>query len=182
MDKHLWSEFLEIVFALAQQKPWLREQSGFILFKAVEALKGKQSFYIQEIIDKLHIYGLDRSPEGIAIWIAAKENVFDVQLPSNVWRNNDPLDRKEMSSLAKILKEGAVTHAQKEDSPPSIPQMGFWSTQIHFAWDIIVAKFFTSAQKTNYQTGSKVTKAMSFEDFWTECVDSESFYFETYIC
>ena len=162
---------MEIIFDLAKQKPWLREECGFVLCNAIHASKNHERKYAQLIIDKLHEHKLSETPEGIAIWLSAKSNVPNLDFPKTVWRHENPLYKKEKSSLAAVLKDSALVSASNDAKRSKVSQKGAWNTKIHFVWDVVIAKLLEvdSAKKK-----PKGNKNISFKDFWEECVDSES--------
>jgi len=175
IDTGVWGDVLGIVCALAVQKWWLREECGFVLFKALQATAKDDSTYAQSIIDKLRDHNLLRTPEGIVIWITAKRELPSLKFPAHVWKHENPLDRKETSSLARILREGAIVDTNDLDAPGSkMTQQSIWSTKVHFAWDSIIAQL-SYDQPAGIQKNSKGTKNISFEEFWEECVDSRPF-------
>ena len=169
-----WNKILEIICALAEEKPWLREECGFVLCSAVKALKSKDSKYSQLIIDKLGDHKLYKTPEGVAIWVTAREECPGIKLPSHVWKYENPLNREEKSSLARILREGAIADTPHHGTESNPSQHGTWSHRIHFAWDAITAKLL-STQTANAQNVSLAVDTLTFGEFWEECVDGRSF-------
>ena len=123
------------------------------------------------VVDKLQDHKLCKTPEGIAIWLTAKSQIPNLSFPTQVWKRENPLDRKEKSSLAKILREGTLVGASHDASEPKASQQGIWSTKVHFVWDVVITKFL---EVRPAQKASKEKKTLSFKDFWEECVDSKS--------
>ena len=90
-----------------------------------------------------------------------------------MWKHDDPLAKREVSSLAKILREGAVEQLQHDEHELKAPQKGNRSAKIHFVWDVITERL-TGAQATGNDKKPKGRKMLSFKEFWEESVDSES--------
>ena len=149
----------------------LREQCGFVLVQAVEATSHRDSRYPQLIIDKIHAHQLSRTLEGVVIWLTAKSTFTGVKFPKHVWRHENPLHKKELSSLAIIFKEGAIVSTPSTLNGTKAPQQGTWSTNLHYAWDIIIGRLLNVQPSTSSQE-PKGDKAIMFRDFWAECVDS----------
>ena len=166
-----WDQVLDVTYDLAKKKPWLREECGFILSTSVHNLRDKDLKYAQLIIDKLQTNGLSKTSEGIAIWIAAQSEIPSIKFPSGVWHHDDPLDRKELSRLAKILKEAPAAEPAKDASESKVPQKGAWSSNLHFAWDVILAKLLNTEPAGLKER--KKSKRISFVDFWDHCVDGK---------
>lgn len=123
--------------------------------------------YIEAALERLCSHDLARSPEGIAVWLAAKDMFPNATFPSKVWKHDDPLDTKERSSLSKIMKESGAGASESENKANTAKSSGVWNSKLHFAWDAVLSR-------TSVETKDKSKKPrMSFVDFWTEVVDSE---------
>lgn len=170
VDENIWAQVLDMICELANKRPWLREECGFVLFNAIKIVRDQESKYAQMIIGSLQSKGLAKTPEGIAIWLAAKIECPMVRFPRHVWKHDDPLYRKEKSTVARILNEGNVTDTVSDGAEAKAFQKGAWSTKIHFAWDVILARLL----HIGLQKVPKAAKTMSFAEFWEECVDSKS--------
>ena len=171
-----WSSLLDLIFELAKQKSWLREECGWILFEAVKILGGGsyRHQYVQQIIDKLHHYGLAKTSEGVAIWIAASERFAEVKFPQDTWHKNNPLHQREKQNLALILKEASPSINIKDSGDgPQAPQKGTWASKLHFAWAVILDHLpdFTSSTNETFKSPPGTTDLVTF---WDECVDSTS--------
>ncbi|KAL8908419.1 MAG: hypothetical protein Q9207_000838 [Kuettlingeria erythrocarpa] len=136
-----WIRLLDLICVVATKKSWLREECGWILYNACQTLRdGNWSTnLVQALIQKWGQAGLAKTPEGVAIWLRARENFPGVDLPSNVWQDGNPLHRKETSKLAKILKETPVGEGPKEPAG-EVAQKGSWSSKLHFVWMVIFDK------------------------------------------
>lgn len=163
-----WAQVLDIIFALAKRKPWLREECGFVLFNAINIVRDQNPRYAELILEKLNAKGFAKTPEGIAIWIAAKAECLEVQFPTDVWKHDNPLHRKEKLAVAKILNEGTIPSTVQDQAEGAATQKGAWSNRIHFAWDVIMAKLLHG----DVQRRPKGTKTVTFADFWEESIDS----------
>lgn len=161
-----------MIFELAKKKPWLREECGYIIYCAIRDILSKDSnvHYVESIIKQLHESGLAKTPEGIAIWLAAMDYPLPVNLVTDVWHNNNPLHSKERTTLAKIMKESSEPHAEQNGENGAANKSGIWNPKLHFAWDPILARLYASPQG---KKAEKSSKQVSFAEFWTEVVDSE---------
>ena len=157
---------------MAKKKSWLREECGFILFNSVPILKGKDLKYAQLIIDKLLTKGLSKTTQGVAIWINIQAEFPSIHLPHSVWHHKDPLNRKEVSRLVKILMETPAATSQLNDTKSEIPAKGAWTTKLQFAWDVVLAGLVDDSLQT-LQNQAKPTKRIKFAEFWVECIDSK---------
>ena len=152
------------------KKPWLREECGFILFTAVQILQKQDSQRAQSVIDKLHANGLSKSSEGVAVWINLYARFPDLQFPSGIWHHENPLNHKEIKKLAKILKDAPATENTDNLGESRHLQKGAWSSNVHFAWDVILTKLLTGEPAIKE---SKKSKNVSFARFWEQCVDGK---------
>ena len=167
-----WSTILNIVYDLAKKKPWLREECGFILFKSIRTLKGKDVKYAQLLVDKLLAKGLSKTTQGVAIWIGVQAEFPSIVLPHGVWHHEDPLNRKETSRLAKLLMEAPTATSPGNSLELETAAKGAWTTKLQFAWDVILAELM-GVQPQGLQRKTKLAKRVKFGDFWKECVDSK---------
>ena len=118
--------------------------------------------YMQVVVEKLQKNGQVRTPEGVAIWIGTQRSFPGLTMPKNVFYQENPLHRKERSSLSRVLKESSVETAST-DEPSQTKQRGMWYPKPHFAWG---ALFNASLDQ---QTGSDL-----FSELWSELVDGTS--------
>ncbi|KAL6714597.1 DNA-directed DNA polymerase [Lecanora helva] len=171
-DIKSWNDILDTVFELAKQKPWLREECGFVLNNAIKVLPHARLDYIESLFEKLKHNKLLKTPEGVAIWISAKSEFSGVHFPPDVWKHGNPLSKEEKSSLARILREGGLIEEPHDASESKILQKGNWIPKINFAWDVIIAKLLQAgpAKEKPKETGN-----ISFKAFWEECIDTERF-------
>lgn len=168
-----WDSVLDIIYELARKKPWLREECGFILFNAIAILQDRDAQYAQSINDKLQSDGLAKTPEGVAIWLAIKSNCPSVELPRGIWHHEDPLNRKELSRLAKILNEGPVADPVQNATDIKAQQNGTWATKLHFVWEV-VPSYLLPISTPGVQKKARSSKRIALKDFWLICVDSKS--------
>ncbi|KAL8692702.1 MAG: hypothetical protein Q9218_002323 [Villophora microphyllina] len=163
----IWPRVLDLIYDAAQKKAWLREECGWILYGAIQTLHQRKldPQTVQVIVDKLFGNGLGKTSEGVAIWLVIQRNFPTVQLPSNVWRHNNPLDRKEKSKLAKLLKDASSDH-RSDGASGYLAQKGNWTSRLHFVWNVILSELTKERS-----TGDTVT----FGDFWQEAVDENLF-------
>ncbi|KAJ5506218.1 DNA polymerase V [Penicillium expansum] len=166
-----WTQVVDLVFELAQKKPWIREECGWIIYQCVYDLAARkmEPKYIQSALEQLCVRDLARSPEGVAIWLAAKDTFPNATFPSKIWKHDDPLDTKERSSMSKIMKESGAAASDGETKVNTAKSSGVWNNKLHFAWDAVLSR--TSVEAKDKSKKSRMT----FTDFWTEVVDNGLF-------
>ena len=157
---------INLIYELAKKKSWLREECGWVLEEALQKLKSLSdgSNYAQVIIDKLQSTSLSKTPEGLVLWVIAQSKFPDLELPKHIWHNEDPLHRKERSTLARILKETSTKEDLRDGGEKPIGT-GTWSSKLHFAWEVILGALLDTNQNR--------LKRLSFSDLWVEAVDSK---------
>ncbi|KAJ5521581.1 hypothetical protein N7527_005696 [Penicillium freii] len=166
-----WTQVVDLVIELAQKKPWIREECGWIIYQCVYDLAARkmEPKYIQSALEQLCMRDLARSPEGVAVWLAAKDMFPNATFPSKIWKHDDPLDTKERSILSKIMKESGAAASDGETKVNTAKSSGFWNNKLHFAWDAVLSR--TSVEAKDKSKKSRMT----FADFWTEVVDNGLF-------
>ncbi|PIG85122.1 DNA polymerase V [Aspergillus arachidicola] len=168
-----WTKLLDLVFDLAKKKPWIREECGWIVYRCVYELSAQkaETKFVESALERLCTNELARTPEGVAIWLAAKDLFPKVKLPSKVWKHDDPLDVKERNQLAKVMKESSVSEAEGENKGGNPKSSGVWNSKLHFAWDAVLSRL----SETSAKESKSKTSRLSFSDFWTEVVDNGLF-------
>lgn len=148
-----------------------------MLYRCVYDLSARKmdTKYLEAAIERLCSYDLARSPEGIAVWLAAKDMFPKASFPEKIWKHDDPLDAKERTSLSKIMKESS---AEEADGQKSSKSSGVWNSKLHFAWDAVLSRTSDGSSKSK----SSKSARLSFTDFWTEVVDSKWCLFHTCTC
>lgn len=161
-----WSEVLDLILGLAKKRLWLREECGWILYRAVQKFGegGHDSKYVQQIIAKLQDNGLTITPEGIAIWIVTSLEFPLVKLPQGIWLDQNPMHRQEKAKLATILKESSFASLDSEGDSNDL-QNGIWNSKLHFAWDVVLGRVLGMQSLES-------SKDLDLFSFWDECVDS----------
>ncbi|GMG17335.1 unnamed protein product [Aspergillus oryzae] len=150
-----WTKLLDLVFDLAKKKPWIREECGWIVYRCVYELSAQkaEAKFVESALERLCTNELARTPEGVAIWLAAKDLFPKVKLPSKVWKHDDPLDVKERNQLAKVMKESSVSEAEGENKGSNPKSSGVWNSKLHFAWDAVLSRLSeTSAKESKSKT------------------------------
>lgn len=162
-----WTRVLDLIFELAQKKPWLREECGWIIYRCVYDLSSRNMDvkFVEAAVDRLCSYNLAPTPEGVAIWLAAKDMFPKANFPSKIWKHDDPLDPKERGSLSKIMKESSSEQGEGENKAKS---SGVWNSKLHFAWDAVLSRTSDGSSKSK-------SARLSFADFWLEVVDNGLF-------
>ncbi|OJK00955.1 hypothetical protein ASPACDRAFT_51746 [Aspergillus aculeatus ATCC 16872] len=179
-----WTRLLDRVFELAKKKPWLREECGWIVYRCVLDLASSQKKdqvgvkLVEVALERLCAHDLAKTPEGVAVWLAAKEAFPSVKFPAKVWKHEDPLDAKERVSLGKVMKDSSDSSAssgedgdgQKKGSGAAAANSGVWNSKLHFAWDVVLGRL---AQVPKAK--AKGESRLGFAEFWTEVVDNGLF-------
>ena len=152
-----WNAILESLMDLAKKKPWIREECGWVIMEALVQMKQSQA---EQTLHVLYDAGLASTPEGVGIFMTAKDRFPDLKVPSKPWGpTGNPLDR--LQSLAKALKESAHDDGSKTQEAKLT---GNWNPKLHFVWEIVLVQF-ANAQK------EKGTGIPDFENFWKVAVD-----------
>ncbi|KAL4895395.1 DNA polymerase phi-domain-containing protein [Aspergillus ambiguus] len=170
-----WLKVLDLVSDLAKKKPWIREECGWILYRCIYELSSQKADgkFVETILERLSSNDLARTPEGVSIWLAAKELFPDIKFPSKVWKHDDPLDSRERTQLTKVMKESSATQSTDGTQEKNVKPSGVWNSKLHFAWDVVLSKL--DAPSNAEKTTSKSSSRLNFVDFWTEVVDNGLF-------
>ncbi|PWY78239.1 hypothetical protein BO70DRAFT_60221 [Aspergillus heteromorphus CBS 117.55] len=168
-----WTKVLDLVLDLAQKKPWLREECGWIIYRCVYELAAQKADakFVESALERLCSNELARTPEGVAIWLAAKDLFSDAKFPSKIWKHDDPLDARERTQLAKVMKESSSADSENGQGG-NAKSSGVWNSKLHFAWDPVMTRLGDSSAKESSKSKSS---RLSFADFWTEVVDNGLF-------
>ena len=161
-DRYQWKRVLEIIFSVSQRKPWLRQECGWILHRFVtsKSTQDKQA-HVEDIIKIMNSRKVFRTPEGVAIWLAAKKRFPEADLSDHVWKYKHPLAVKDISNLADVMKNTRSGRLEDDQSQGSAT----WSPSLHFAWQVVLESLHTTSPH-----GS-----MSFAEFWRVVVDEGLF-------
>ena len=166
----MWQHLLDLIIDLFREKPWIREQCGFVLYNAIRTLRNDHNDFAQTLIDKLHESHLCKTPEGLTVWIAAQSECPSLLFPKGVWHQDSPLNAKETAGVSKILREGTITRDDKDDDSKVHSQSNYqlnWSNKVHFAWDVVFSWLIHRSPTDQVELGTFIT----FPEFWRECVD-----------
>jgi DNA polymerase phi len=169
-DEEMWIATLEKLFELSKKKPWIREECGWVIVEALAQMNQSQA---EVTLNRLYNSGLAVSPEGVGIWLTAKNSFPQMDVPSKPWGpSGNPLDR--LQNLAKALKESS-SGDEGSTKIQQAKQTGNWNPQLHFVWDIVLAQFSKALK-------SKTAGIKSdFENFWKVAVDGrQAIYFVLY--
>lgn len=172
-----WIKILTTLFDLAKKKPWLREECGWIIFCSLRDIQTHKFDvkYAEAALDSLCQNGLAKTPEGVAIWTAAKDLFPTMKFPEGVWQHGGPLHVREKATLAKIMKETSESQPEPGKENGKAQSSGVWNPKLHFAWDSVLQKLYAQSPEKNGSSKDKDSKATqaSFTDIWTEVVDSK---------
>ncbi|KAF5125555.1 DNA polymerase V [Metarhizium anisopliae] len=159
-DTSRWDSVLNLLLKLGNKKIWLRPQCGWVLVQALEQMDQADA---AETLSRIAKAGLAKTPEGAAAWIVAL-NRFPTLQPQP-WKN--PLSSKSLPDLTAVLKESFKENGKDiNDKSQNGGKHASWSAQLHFVWDLILARFLNA----------KSDKAEEdFEQFWNRVVDDGLF-------
>ncbi|RAL17601.1 DNA-directed DNA polymerase POL5 [Aspergillus homomorphus CBS 101889] len=184
-DAGQWTRLLDLVFELAKKKPWLREECGWVVYRCVFELASSSSkkndkkqeavdavSFVETALERLCAHDLAKTPEGISVWLAARDLFPSAKVPAKVWKHDDPLDARERNSLAKVMKDSSDSSsgsgAAVEATGANAKSSGVWSSKLHFAWDVVLGRLAEA------ETAAKKSR-LGFAEFWTEVVDNGLF-------
>lgn len=160
-NNETWTPILGKLLELAKKKPWTREECGWVI---VEALAQMSQRHAEYTLNKLYEEGLALSPEGVGIWLTARNRFPDMKFPSKPWgHSGNPLEH--LKSLAKALKESS---SDDEKNSQRAKQTGNWNPQLHFVWDIVLAQYALAVKSKAHGVKKE------FENFWKVAVDGKS--------
>ena len=174
-DIRPWTSTLDLILQLAAEKPWLREECGYVMFAAIRdsVLPRNRPQYALTIAKKMQSFGLVKTPEGVAIWIALRSQYPDAILPVGLWHQESPLGDKERSNLARILRE-ATAASTTPDKDENAAHTGQLSAKPHFAWQAIISNILSGPppKPAGGSGSSDSSNFVTFRQFWIACVDS----------
>ena len=167
-----WTKLLDLVYGLARDVPWLREECGLILVQAVESLSddSKSEPCLRTLGERLVSFKMANTPEGIAIWLALRSKNAAV-LPGNVWQNDDPLSMKNRAQLSKILKGDIQSPSDNKDA--DLVKTGAANPNPPFAWNVIISKML--AMDSNTEEAHSDARKSQFGQLWLSAVDAHLF-------
>ncbi|KAK5004706.1 hypothetical protein LTR28_008568, partial [Elasticomyces elasticus] len=120
-----------------------------------------------EILTSLCARGLAKTPEGVAIWLTAVSLFPNLQLPSGVWQKQDPLNSKNRTALAQIMRGGQVANPEIVQSMKS--NVGTPQSTPNFAWKIVFASLIKAQKHLPLDHAESLDT--DFAKFWLEAVD-----------
>lgn len=129
--------------------------------------------YSRIIAKSMQSFGLIRTPEGAAIWIALQSRYPGTDLPHGLWHQQSPLSEKEQPALARILRE-ATSPTTAPDKDENAASTGQWSAKPHFAWQAIISEILPEnpSKLASSARSSGRSDLLKFQQFWIACVDS----------
>ncbi|KAF7900236.1 uncharacterized protein EAF01_007538 [Botrytis porri] len=159
-----WELILDKLLDLSSKKSWTREECGWVIMEALEQMNQEQA---ESTLKKLCDVGLGLSPEGVGIWLRARDKFPKMKFPSNPWgQSGNPLEH--LNSLAKALKESSSSEDTSSKGQQA-KQTGTWNAKLHFVWEIVLSQYVKAAN-------SKAKNIMSeFDKFWKVTVDENLF-------
>ncbi len=155
-----WRSFVYAMLELAASKPWLRREVLSMVNDYLVSASGRKlaTDRVATVLQVMAEAKLLKTAEGVGIWLSVQQLSPEVAMPSNIWRDNDPLHIKERQTLSKILLD------LSEDGQPA-KGAGSRQSLPSFAWPII---FDRLNKHRSYQDDDKDSSA--FSKFWKACV------------
>ncbi|KAG6242949.1 hypothetical protein E4U25_002439 [Claviceps purpurea] len=160
-DVSRWNAVLDMLLKLSHKKIWLRPQCGWILVQAMEQMTEDVT---KATLTKIVGAGMAQTPEGVAAWIVSLNRYPRLQVAP--WKN--PLSNKSLKELAAVLKESFKDAAKDPKEKQNGAKQASWSAQLHFVWDLILARFLKLSDSSN-------SKDEDFDQFWCRVVDDGLF-------
>lgn len=162
-----WELVLDKLLELSNKKSWTREECGWVIMEALEQMDQAQA---ELTLNKLCDAGLGVSPEGVGIWLRARDKFPKMKFPSQPWgQSGNPLEH--LKTLAKALKESS-SNEDGSGKGEQAKQTGTWNPKLHFIWDIVLGQYVKAAN-------SNLKNIMSeFDKFWKVIVDGKLFLFK----
>lgn len=158
-DNTRWNSVLNLLLRLGNKKSWLRPQCGWVLVQALEQMDQADT---EETLSRVAAAGMAKTPEGVAAWIVALNRYPNLR--PQPWKN--PLSTKSLPDLTLVLKESFKESGKDpNDRSQNAGKQASWSAQLHFVWDLILARFLRE----------KSDKTEDFEQFWNRVVDGMYF-------
>jgi len=160
-ENERWSTILEKLLDLAKKKPWIREECGWVVVEALGQMNQSQA---EDTLEQVQNAGLAQSPEGVGIWLTARNRFPDMKFPSKPWgHSGNPLEH--LKSLAKALKESSSS--EDGEKTQQAKQTGNWNAQLHWVWNVVLANYGAAVKMKRHGIKS------DFENFWKVAVDGE---------
>jgi len=157
---------LELLFEVANKKPWLMESSAWAIAASVRRWPTETRTKAAEITyAKLVESGLAKTGEGVGIWLALRAQLPDVATPKGVWDKGSPLVTGNLATLARVLKESGV----KEEG---IKTKGSWNRKLGFVWESVLNVYF-SEEPQWMAVRERKPAAAEWAEFWRVVVDGE---------
>ncbi|KAH6691189.1 DNA polymerase phi-domain-containing protein [Leptodontidium sp. MPI-SDFR-AT-0119] len=162
-EDNKWNTILQKFLELAKKKPWTREQCGWVITGALSQMDQSQAEYT---LEQIQTAGLALSPEGVGIWITARNRFPDMKFPSKPWGSSgNPLEH--LKTLGKALKESSSDEGS--DKSQQAKQTGNWNAKLHFVWNLVLAQYIAGVKAKVHGIKS------DFENFWKVAVDENLF-------
>jgi DNA polymerase phi len=176
-----WKRLLDLICGIANKKPWLKQECGWILYGCVKTFVLSETSvpddFALDVVEKLTAHKMIRTPEGLAIWLEVSQAFPDTKLPKDVWKHRDPLSKKDITLLADVLKD-AKTRSNSDEDEHKSQGRAVWSAQLHFAWDVVLACLYnlsgyTLSGELDRSHPKKDHKTIDLSYFWTNAVEGE---------
>jgi DNA polymerase phi len=162
-----YPEVLDLLFEVAQKKPWLMESSTWTIASSVLRWPAATASKAAEITyQRLVESGMAKTGEGVGIWLALQTHQPNVTPPRDVWSTGSPLIIANLATLAKVLKESGSKDAEGAKSK------GSWNPKLGFVWESVLNVYFSDDEA--WKSIREGKHAISeWAEFWRVVVDGE---------
>ncbi|KAF2157908.1 hypothetical protein K461DRAFT_290175 [Myriangium duriaei CBS 260.36] len=163
---HGFKFLLGSIFTLYKEAAALRPECGATANSILSAQANPSPDFAVALLQAYQHHGLAKSPEGLAAWLDAQLAFNEIDFPTDVWRNNDPLDPKERSALIPILRDN---NSETSGENGNVNKAGNGNAQRVpcSAWNAVLKSLWARSTEDNSST--------FFGQFWTEVVNDGFF-------
>lgn len=151
---------------------WVREEIAQLLVQAISVFAKDDRCipFAEHLLQRVAVkQSLAHTPEGVAVWLQAREQIPNAKLPKHIWHHRDPLSKKEISNVAQIMQKHKNL-SQGVDSTRTKSSTGERQDSPHFAWKIVLRHL----AERNEEDNTFAQKDSSFTKFWTNALDGKS--------
>ncbi|KAI9710516.1 MAG: DNA-directed DNA polymerase [Bogoriella megaspora] len=169
----LWKSMLQQMFSHAKSTPWLREEYCSVLNKSIATISEskKKKKFLQDMLAALVEHKLEKTPEGVALWLTTRSNSKKIAFPEKCWHKDNPLDRKDRPKLISAMK-GNRSDNTSDAKDQQASRSGSNQTRMSFAWTILLSE---EAGRLFRKETEPVERAKKFAGFWNAMVDDVLF-------
>jgi DNA polymerase phi len=157
-----WPMVLDVILKLAQLKPWIRSQCGWLVLEAVPQMTQETA---EITLQSLSEQKLVKTSDGVGIWMSVIKRFPGLRLPAKTWQ--DPLATKNLSDLALAIRDSGRESDPEAAAGSLRTKQANWTAQLHFIWDLISQHYQALARSDDKEASEQ------FKLFWNRVVDGE---------